>query len=673
MKKILLLLIFSLSATLVVALDTTDWKRLEKKPAASIVRDGGFEEKSNLWRNIGEDGWKLAGGAGRNGTVGLLIERGKRGSRVMVSQAFELQPDAAYEFGGWVHTENVTGRGASICIEWSNAETGKWLGGSYLGDIGGDSDWRELKGKFTMKKYPFPVRCRITFYLRPESLGRAAFDDVYVRPDTAEWNVGMIYPIQETVTTDDKSLELASFVTGEYNYPGASKAEQMLGVEIAGRQAYYPVKENRVVIKLNGLVVGEEPMKLQLLDTVNKMILDETTIPLKVTTPEERAGRTVQIDGRGRTLVDGKPFMPVGIFMTRLTREQIDAVAEAGFNTVLPYQSLNLSFTGEMSPDRVREVLDYCHEKGLKVIFSIKDAMPAGATNMIQKNWNGITDPIAISEAVVKAFKDHPALLAWYVCDEIQPTFVTALTALRRRINRLDLNHPTYAIYYQFNSYPRYLGCQDIFGIDPYPIRRMQDNDLGVVAQQASHAVKVQRSSLTGGTALWSAPQYTNLGVWMADAKSDPKVYHEKYRFPTVDELRAMIAMEMIYGSKGFIGYSYSSLFYGPDKDQFKNAWPVVREAVVFQHEMSACILSDAVPPALKVTVLKGTVSVGGFALPDGRVRVLAVAQGPGEFEAVIEMAPMPLKSRHGLIRTENPGCYRFSGNGIAFDMLESR
>lgn len=670
MKQYLLLSMLCLILPMLNAWDTAAWKRLESRPLNSLLKHGGFEENSSEWKNLGKGGWRIVPGAGRSGTKGLTIERKKTGPYVLLSHALDLEPDTAYEFGGWVQTEQVTGRGASICIEWSNAETQKWLGGTYLGDVGGSSDWQELKGKFTMKKYPFPVTCRITFYLRQESLGKAAFDDVYIRPDHAEWNVGMIHPIQETVATDDKSLELASFITGDYRYPGADAAQYTVGVKMDGRQAFYPVKENRVIVNLEGLTVGEKSMELQLLDTANQLILGEKTIPLRVVTPEERTARSVQVDEQGRALVDGKPFMPIGIFMTRLTREQIDTVAEAGFNTILPYQSLNLSFTEEISPERVREVLDYCHAKGLKVIFSIKDAMPDGATNQIQKSWNGITDHIEMSEAAVNAFKDHPALLAWYICDEIQPTYIDELTALRRRVNRLDPDHPTYAIYYQFNSYQRYLGCQDIFGIDPYPIKQKTGNDLSNVVQQASQAVNVQQLS-SGGVALWAAPQYTNLGVWLADGRSNPDIYYEKYRFPTADELRAMIALEAIYGTKGFIGFSYSSLFYGPDKKQFENTWPIIRKTVAFQQELAPFLLSETIAPEVKTTSRKGTAYTRAFALPDGRIKVLAVSPGPGEFDALLELAGAPLKSRYGHIRQQGPGRYEFRGSGICFDILE--
>ena len=122
--------------------------------------------------------------------------------------------------------------------------------------------------------------------------------------------------------------------------------------------------------------------------------------------------------------------------------------------------------------------------------------------------------------------------MSWYVCDEVQPTYVESLTALRRRINRMDPNHPTFAVYYQFTSYERYLGGQDIFGIDPYPVETAETRDQQKVMNQLLGALKVQRLASGGGIACWAAPQYMNWGVWQPDGKQEPAVYYRKYRFP---------------------------------------------------------------------------------------------------------------------------------------------
>lgn len=671
-----LLLPLLLSAAALYGGDFRNYRRLPDQQSANLIQDAGFEENSPLWKNRNAGGWKILPGAGRNGTAGLVNTRTNPEDYVLLSQKIDLKPDCAYVFGAWIRTENLSGRGASVCVEWSNARTGKWLGGSYIEDVSGTCSWREIKGKFVAKKYSDPIQCSITFLVRKGSRGKVAFDDAYLRPDTAEWNAEILHPVQKTLSTKDRSLELASFVSGTFRYAKEKSPRLFCHVEIRdGKETLlekdYPVKNNRIIPEFEGMAPGEKQMKLTLSDEANKVILGEKRLAFRVVPEAELQKRTVRIDSLGRTLLNGKPFLPVGIFMSGLTKAQIDIVAEAGFNTVLPYQSPTLGFNGKKGPAAVREVLDYCHAKQLKVVFSIKDAMPKGATNMILGEWNGITGDAAISRAIVEHFRDHPALLAWYVCDEIQPTYVESLRALRSRINRMDPNHPTFAVYYQFNSYERYLGGQDIFGIDPYPILYADTRDQRKVMEQIEGALKVQRLT-SGGIACWAAPQYMNWGVWQPDGRKDPAVYYKKYRFPTLGELHAMIAMEMIHGIRGFIGYSYSSLFYGPDRQQFQKAWPVVKEAVAFQHLMAPFLLSEKKAPRFSIHVKKGQIYAQSYRASSGRCALLVSCVGPGEAEAEIrfqEKLPA-MRTHHGSFRKKGADSWVFTGMDIASGLL---
>ncbi len=148
MKLILPIL---LSAITLHGNELMNYQRVKNQPAKNLIQDAGFEEKSSCWKNLNAGGWKIVSGAGRNGSSGLVNTRRNPNDYVLLTQQFDLKPDTAYVFGGWIRTEKLSGRGAALCIEWSNARTGKWLGGSYLGDVSGTSDWQEIKGKVVTK------------------------------------------------------------------------------------------------------------------------------------------------------------------------------------------------------------------------------------------------------------------------------------------------------------------------------------------------------------------------------------------------------------------------------------------------------------------------------------------------------------------------------------------
>ena len=74
----------------------------------------------------------------------------------------------------------------------------------------------------------------------------------------------------------------------------------------------------------------------------------------------------------------------------------------------------------------------------------------------------------------VEAFRSHPALLAWYTCDEKMADWVDIMTRRRELVNRLDPDHPTWAVFYQPNV-EDYLPMLDLFGGDQYPISRISE------------------------------------------------------------------------------------------------------------------------------------------------------------------------------------------------------
>ena len=70
---------------------------------------------------------------------------------------------------------------------------------------------------------------------------------------------------------------------------------------------------------------------------------------------------TVEI-GKNRELrVNGKPFFPLGTYWGGINENDIAIYADSPFNCLMPYGSPN------------REELDMAQERGIRIIYSIKD------------------------------------------------------------------------------------------------------------------------------------------------------------------------------------------------------------------------------------------------------------------------------------------------------------
>ena len=166
-------------------------------------------------------------------------------------------------------------------------------------------------------------------------------------------------------------------------------------------------------------------------------------------TPEEEAAPAVRIDAFGRTIVDGKPFFPLGMYWSKVDPRLIGAYREGPFNCLMPYHAPN------------RREMDLCASNGLKVIY-----------NVVGKDLS--------DGAIVCRFRRHPALLAWYLNDERPISERDALARARTFAELHDPDHPGWIAIYQYYEVSSYLPTFDVVGTDPYPLYR---NPIGMVTK----------------------------------------------------------------------------------------------------------------------------------------------------------------------------------------------
>jgi hypothetical protein len=80
---------------------------------------------------------------------------------------------------------------------------------------------------------------------------------------------------------------------------------------------------------------------------------------------------------------------------------------------------------------------------GLRLVYCLNDVYPT-ATYLEGKAWEGIRGNDAIAAAVVAAYRDHPAVLAWYLNDELPHALAPRLedyyTEYSRAIPRIPVS-----------------------------------------------------------------------------------------------------------------------------------------------------------------------------------------------------------------------------------------
>ena len=186
---------------------------------------------------------------------------------------------------------------------------------------------------------------------------------------------------------------------------------------------------------------------------------------------------------------------------------------------------------------------------------------------------------------VVETFRDHPALLAWYLNDELPLTMRPRLEARQRLVSQLDPNHPTWAVLYQVDDLYGYLHTADVLGTDPYPV---PDRPVTLAADWT----RKSRAVSDGYKPLWMVPQAFD---W-ASYRKDPA----KGRPPTLDEERVMTYLCLIHGAHGLIYYSYADLLRDP-KVGFHQRWADLVKVAQEVKQLEPALLSAAPPPRMEI------------------------------------------------------------------------
>ena len=591
-------------------------------------------------------------------------------------------PGGRYRVGAWIRTENVTAGasgGATICVQY--LQGGKWIGGEYPPGVVGTQDWTRVEMITTVP--PEADQCQVTFYLRPRATGKAWLDEVTITAEKPRWTAYLIRPGRETIPpTDGRILlgsqaDLPASVLGGAGGAGnlACRIEAVCGGRVVG-DVVAPVRDGRIAADLGTLPEGAARLRLTLLDPKQRLTLGETAVSVTVAAPP--AAVPVQacvIDERGRAIVAGKPFLPVGLYHHAFaTREDLDLIAASPFNCIMPYNSLSLQFkeSAKTGIAGISEVLDACQAKGVKIIFSIKDVY--AGTTYAPTTVLGAEGEAAIVEKAVTTFRAHPALLAWYINDELPTSMLDRLTARRREVNRLDPFHPTWAVFCDFAEVPVYGPTCDIVGVDPYPVADATTRDMRRVKFGMDMTTRAVGTS--AGMAAWVVPQIMNWGCYDEKAKNDRAYYQTKFRDPTEYEMIAMSLLCAIQGAKGFIYYSFSDLtgvIGASAKPDFERRWPEVCRMGAAVTALAPFLLSDTEGPAVTVRVEAGEVLAKAFQDDKGRLRVLVAGIGPGESKATLTVAgAAPLRSTYGKCVAAAAGQYRFQGTDICADILAS-
>ena len=546
----------------------------------NAVRNPGFEKtdssgETQAWSDR-KPVYRFADGVGREGSRGLAFENSDPDYYSFPSQRVELRSGCCYAFEVWVRTENLSGdeSGATICMEWSGTD-GKWLGGAYADGVRGTSGgWQKVRG-ITRAIPTNAVNITVAPYARRGMVGKAWFDDL---------SVTRYYP--PLVTTVSASCYRQTAAGGPVTFSAGLtldeagvKVEEVAGAFVIEDADGKPVRRvqpdklthdcARLVVNASDLPSGDYTVRFTLAtkDGTSKGAAD-----MPFHRVDKLPERKAYIDAHRRLIVDGKPFFPLGMYWSGVKESELETYAKGPFNCLMPYASPN------------PQQMDACHARGLKVIYSIKDFY--SGTHWAPAEMKTEADELSDITKRAELYRNHPALLAWYTNDEMPLEMVGRLAARQRLMEKLDPDHPTWVVLYQYDQVRSYLSTFDVIGTDPYPV---PDKPAGTALEWT----RTTRDQSYNTRAMWQVPQVFDWGSYRKGAE------REKARAPTLGEMRAMAWQCVAAGANGLVFYSYFDLYKMNDRDPFEKRWADVCAMAQEVKRFIPVILSAEPAPAV--------------------------------------------------------------------------
>ena len=532
--------------------------------------------------------WTIEKGSGVDGSDALVWTNSDPNSYDV--QSYELhgiRPGMMLRARFKVKVESLSGAKLGCTICWHGPD-------GYMGGAGGtEIKWgdRRLKpdkdGWYSMSiKTPYlPAKtksCLLQLYVHRDGVGKVLFDDVCVEI-VGSRDIGSIESLATSAYRDmasdgDVRIVAEVEIPQEYDAPGKVMATLSYagcdGTRTTAEMSILPISNAElaaVTLPVAAFAMGRNPVRVELKGADGKVFGARETWFERV---EKIPQRRVAFDEYGRTLVDGSLFFPLGMYWSENTLGlpgALDRYAAAGvFNCLQTYEK-------SMSP----EILDRYWKYGLRVIASVKDVYvrPEDGTHIgfTPPEVKTRTDETNYVRRVVERCRNHPALLAWYTCDEMLEKFHDRLNDRYGLMKLLDPDHPTFACINIQSSSKRFMDSTDVIGVDSYPVGkagRILPPDFDCV-WEAGDKAEIARDLMCGILPMWHIPQAFS---WRWDfwKKTD-------LRFPIFRELRSMVWQMIAAGGNGVLLYSYGQILNCKEdaaakEEYFRRSCEVARE-----------------------------------------------------------------------------------------------
>ncbi|MEK7269923.1 MAG: hypothetical protein AAB215_03170, partial [Planctomycetota bacterium] len=534
----------------------------------------------------------------------------------LFSQDVPLAGGQKFEMSAWIKTRDLTGAdaGATLCLEWYDRD-GKWMDGAYAAEcVKGTRDWTRIRLSARLPEGPkrFVFRC----FVRRGMIGTAWFDDVEIgRVAEPPLRSFVLSPPYRGILMPDgpKDVRIRAVLQPPADRPAENRDLELTAEIVSkpgGSRTAATVSDGTdydLSLPVADFGSGAHTVRVRFARRgQDKPIATEDHALFRADASFRPA---VMIDAHRRVLADGRPFFPLGMYWPSLDEKEKDlkVYEESAFNCLMPYGPPSL------------EQMDLAQKHGMKVIYPVH-TLYAGM-KYTPPDIRTPEDEERVFRATLRRFRDHPALLAWYLNDEIPQAFLKQLENHQKWAREEDPGHPTWIVMNQVVELLGYVNTFDAVGTDPYPVGKR-------AASQAAEWTRKTVRTFASSRPVWMVPQVFNWADYPAVISPETK---KTARTPTAEEMRSMAWQCICEGANGLIFYSWFDLRRNPDVP-FATQWARVKAIAKEIGDLSPVLLS-AEPPG-EVRVQAGPWLHWTARRNDGVLYVFAVNDGDGEGRA---------------------------------------
>ena len=522
------------------------------------VPNAGFESITGTmptgW-TAGDGSWHAEEGTGFGGGKSLAYERAETARANVNGVSLYLDRDDFEPGRRYLFSAKLFGKGLKVATEGSRymgitlalhvnytedgvAKQGEWYARYYV--HGESEEWYTATGFSDELPEGITSVSLIAMVISggtsgDAGKGKALIDDITL----ARWDPPPVEWVRSTSYRDEAeggpvtfkaalNLESAEDCSAVFTYLDADgRTVETSGTVVSATEA-------RAILDADGLPPGTNAVVCTL--RRGGAVLGAASVGfVRLSAP---SARKVRIDSRNRLVVDGKPFFPVGMFVSDLwwnlsdSRALLRHYVTGGFNMIMPY----------------KQFTDYVYDwveanTDLKVVCSVAnhDEVPGEDYEVTMRRY---------FEETVGEMAKRPSLIAWYMSDERSLFEIPTLVRRAGWMKELDPDHPMWGVIDNPTKSQHYAPTFDILGVDSYPVPSDRTGKaIGTVLADA-------RAGLAGthGTEpLWMVPQafgwnWFNPGQYAA------------YRAPTTAETEQMAWQSIAAGANGVVFYSYTEL-----------------------------------------------------------------------------------------------------------------